>query len=114
MDYRDRWELKDYLIGQTLERRIWLFQIGVILLLCGFLLNFWYLQGVHGEEYSDPGGEQPAPAHPVAGHAWDDLRSRFRGARRDPAVPRPGGHAGGCRGSRDPVEAAGADPGQPL
>ena len=53
MDYRDRWELKDYLIGQTLERRIWLFQIGVILLLVGFLLNFWYLQGVHGEEYSD-------------------------------------------------------------
>jgi penicillin-binding protein 2 len=52
MDYRDRWELKDYLIGQTLERRIRLFQIALILLLLGFLLNFWYLQGVHGEEYA--------------------------------------------------------------
>jgi penicillin-binding protein 2 len=52
MDYRDRWELKDYLIGQTLERRIRLFQFGLILLLLGFLLNFWYLQGVQGEEYA--------------------------------------------------------------
>jgi penicillin-binding protein 2 len=52
MDYRDRWELKDYLIGKTLERRIRLFQIALILLLLGFLLNFWYLQGVHGEEYA--------------------------------------------------------------
>jgi penicillin-binding protein 2 len=52
MDYRDRWELKDYLIGQTLVRRIRLFQIGVILLLLGFMLNFWYLQGVQGEEYA--------------------------------------------------------------
>jgi penicillin-binding protein 2 len=52
MDYRDRWELKDYLIGQTLERRIRLFQIGLILLLLGFMLNFWYLQGVQGEEYA--------------------------------------------------------------
>lgn len=52
MDYRDRWELKDYLIGQTLGRRIRLFQIAVILLLLGFLLNFWNLQGIHGEEYA--------------------------------------------------------------
>jgi len=53
MDYRDRWELKDYLIGRTLERRIWLIQLGLILILFGFLLNFWYLQGVQGEEYAN-------------------------------------------------------------
>ncbi len=27
MDYRERWELKDYLIGQTLGQRIRLFQM---------------------------------------------------------------------------------------
>ena len=53
MDYRDRWELKNYLIGRTLERRIQLFQLALVLLLLGFLLNFWYLQGVHGAEYAD-------------------------------------------------------------
>jgi len=52
MDYRERWELKDYLIGQTLGRRIRLFQIGLVLLLVAFLADFWYLQGVHGEEYA--------------------------------------------------------------
>jgi penicillin-binding protein 2 len=52
MDYRERWELKDYLIGRTLERRILLFHIGLALLLLGFLLNFWYLQVVNGEEYA--------------------------------------------------------------
>ena len=53
MDYRESWELKDYLKGRTLERRIRLFQIGVVLLLVVFGLNFWYLQGVRGAEYSD-------------------------------------------------------------
>jgi len=53
MDYRDRWELKDYLIGRTLKRRIWLIQLGLILILFGYLLNFWYLQGVQGEEYAN-------------------------------------------------------------
>ena len=53
MDYRERWELKDYLIGQRLERRILLFHLGLILLMLGFLLNFWYLQGVNGREYAD-------------------------------------------------------------
>ena len=51
MDYRERWELKDYLIGQLLERRIRVFHAGLILVLLGFLLNFWYLQGIHGEDY---------------------------------------------------------------
>jgi penicillin-binding protein 2 len=52
MDYRERWELKDYLFRRILDRRILLFHIGLILMMLGFLLNFWYLQGVHGKEYS--------------------------------------------------------------
>ena len=52
MDYRERWELKDYLVSRTLERRILLFHAGLLLLLAGFLLNFWYLQGVNGDEYA--------------------------------------------------------------
>ena len=39
MDYRDRWELKDYLIGRTLKRRIRLFQGALVVLLLGFLLS---------------------------------------------------------------------------
>ena len=52
MDYRERWELKDYLFSRTLNRRILLFHVGLTLVLLGFLLDFWYLQGVHGEEYA--------------------------------------------------------------
>ena len=52
MDYRERWELKDYLIGRTLTRRIVLFQIALSALTLGFLLGFWYLQGVKGDEYA--------------------------------------------------------------
>jgi len=52
MDYRERWELKHYLIGQRLERRILLVHVGLVLLLLGFLLNFWYLQGVKADEYA--------------------------------------------------------------
>ena len=52
MDYRHSWELKDYLAGQRLERRIRLIQISLALIVVAFLLNFWYLQAVHGEEYS--------------------------------------------------------------
>jgi penicillin-binding protein 2 len=52
VDYRERWELKDYLVGRTLERRILLFHIGLALLVLGFLLNFWYLQVVNGEQYA--------------------------------------------------------------
>ena len=53
MDYRERWELKDYLRGRTLERRILLFQAGVVVALLMFALNFWYLQGVHGADYAE-------------------------------------------------------------
>ena len=52
MDYRERWELKDYLIGRRLERRILTIHVACGLVLAGFILNFWYLQGVHGEEYA--------------------------------------------------------------
>ena len=52
MDYRERWELKDYLIGRRLERRILAIHVAFGLALAVFLLNFWYLQGVHGEEYA--------------------------------------------------------------
>ncbi len=52
MDYRDRWEHKDYLQGKILEGRIRLFQVVLLAVLLGFSLNFWYLQGVHGEEYA--------------------------------------------------------------
>jgi len=52
MDYRERWELKDYLVGRRLERRILTIHIAYGLVLGAFVLNFWYLQGVHGEEYA--------------------------------------------------------------
>ncbi len=52
MDYRERWELKDYLIGRRLERRILTLHVACAIVLSVFLLNFWYLQGVHGEEYA--------------------------------------------------------------
>jgi penicillin-binding protein 2 len=51
VDYRERWELKDYLIGRRLDRRILTLHVMLGLALFGFVVNFWYLQGVHGEEY---------------------------------------------------------------
>lgn len=52
MDYRERWEHKDYLKGRTLEARIRLFHVLVALLVSLFALNFWYLQGVRGDHYT--------------------------------------------------------------
>jgi len=52
VDYRQRWELKDYLIGQRLDRRIHLFHFVTVLLLSAFLIDFWYLQGLRGQEYA--------------------------------------------------------------
>jgi len=52
MDYRERWELKDYLVGRRLEQRILVIHVALGLVLLGFVLNFWYLQGVKGEEYA--------------------------------------------------------------
>lgn len=51
MDYRERWELKEYLLEQRLGRRVTLFHVGVFVLLAGYLLCFWYLQGIRGTEY---------------------------------------------------------------
>ena len=42
MDYRERWELKDYLIGRRLERRILMIHVAFGLALAVFVLNFWY------------------------------------------------------------------------
>ena len=52
MDYRERWELKDYLVGRRLERRILTIHVACGLVLAAFVINFWYLQGVHGDEYA--------------------------------------------------------------
>ncbi|MCP3977769.1 MAG: penicillin-binding protein 2 [bacterium] len=52
MDYRERWEHKDYLVGRTLDRRIRLFHVGLVLMLLVFVLDFWYLQGVQAERWT--------------------------------------------------------------
>ena len=53
MDYRDRWELKEYLLEQRLSWRVTLFHVGVIALLVSYALGFWYLQVIHGDEYAE-------------------------------------------------------------
>ena len=52
MDYRERWELKEFLIEQRLERRVTLFHAGALLLLLSYLLAFWFLQVARGEEFA--------------------------------------------------------------
>ena len=59
MDYRERWELKDYLFGQVVERRILLVHVVLSLLLLAFLLDFWYLQGVHPAAKATPSNKDP-------------------------------------------------------
>ena len=84
MDYRDRWELRDYLIGRTLERRIRLFQFALVLLLFGFLLNFWYLQGAHGEEYAhlaENNRLRRLPSLPTRGTIYDRAETALAGTR---------------------------------
>jgi len=74
MDYRERWELKDYLFSRTLNRRILLFHIGFTVVLLGFLLDFWYLQGVHGEEYAglaENNRLRRIPLKPTRGEIFD-------------------------------------------
>ncbi len=74
MDYRERWELKDYLVSRTLERRILLFHGALLLLLLGFLLNFWYLQGVNGDEYAllaENNRMRRIPVKPTRGVIYD-------------------------------------------
>jgi penicillin-binding protein 2 len=52
MDYRERWELKEYQSGQRLGRRANLLHATIVVLLAGFLGMFWYLQIVKGAEYA--------------------------------------------------------------
>lgn len=52
MDYRERWQLKEYLSERRLGRRIGLFHLAVGALLLTFLLSFWHLQVSRGEEYA--------------------------------------------------------------
>jgi penicillin-binding protein 2 len=52
MDYRERWQLKEYLLERRLVRRMTLFHVVLILLLVAYLLTFWYLQVVRGAEYA--------------------------------------------------------------
>jgi penicillin-binding protein 2 len=52
MDYRERWEHKEYLLERRLVRRVTLFHFGLVLLLLAYLLTFWYLQVIQGTEYA--------------------------------------------------------------
>ena len=52
MDYRERWELKEYQSEQRLGRRAALLHVGVALVLAGFLGMFWYLQIVKGGDFA--------------------------------------------------------------
>jgi len=74
MDYRERWEHKDYLFGRVLERRILLFHIGLTLVLLVFMLDFWNLQGVHGDEYASLAENnrlRRIPLKPTRGEIYD-------------------------------------------
>jgi penicillin-binding protein 2 len=52
MDYRERWQLKEYRYEQRIVRRVHLFHAGLGLLMFVFLLTFWNLQVVQGDEYA--------------------------------------------------------------
>jgi penicillin-binding protein 2 len=51
VDYRERWELKEYQSEQRLGRRANLLHAAIIVVLAGFLGMFWYLQIVKGADY---------------------------------------------------------------
>lgn len=51
MDYRERWELKEYRSERRLSRRMLLVHGFVAVVLLAYLLTFWYLQMVRGDEY---------------------------------------------------------------
>src|SRR5258706_1004567 len=52
MDYRERWELKEYQSEQRLGRRAALLHAVIVFVLAGFLGVFWYLQIVKGGEFA--------------------------------------------------------------
>jgi penicillin-binding protein 2 len=74
MDYRERWELRDYLVGRRLARRILAIHVAFGVVLVVFVLNFWYLQGVHGEDYSvlaENNRMRRVPMFPTRGVIYD-------------------------------------------
>ncbi|HZN55121.1 MAG TPA: penicillin-binding protein 2 [Candidatus Polarisedimenticolaceae bacterium] len=52
MDYRERWELKEYQSEQRLGRRALLLHGVIVVVLAGFLGVFWYLQIVKGADFA--------------------------------------------------------------
>src|SRR5258706_6989028 len=52
MDYRERWELKEYQSEQRLGRRATLLHAVIVVVMAGFLGMFWYLQIVKGSEFA--------------------------------------------------------------
>jgi penicillin-binding protein 2 len=52
MDYRERWELKEYQSEQRLGTRAALLHAAIVVVLAGFLGVFWYLQVVKGAEFA--------------------------------------------------------------
>ncbi len=52
MDYRERYELKEYRNERRLDRRVRLVHGALVILMIAFGLNFWYLQVVQGERYA--------------------------------------------------------------
>ena len=52
MDYRERWELKEYQSEQRLGRRALLLHGVIVAVLAGFLGVFWYLQVVKGADFA--------------------------------------------------------------
>lgn len=51
MDYRERWELKEYKSEKRLGRRVHLFEAFIAVLLLSYLLVFWHLQVTQADEY---------------------------------------------------------------
>jgi penicillin-binding protein 2 len=52
VDYRERWELKEYQSEQRLGRRANLLHAVIVVVIAGLLGMFWYLQVVKGDEYA--------------------------------------------------------------
>jgi penicillin-binding protein 2 len=52
MDYRERWELKEYQSEQRLGTRAALLHGVIVIMLAAFLGVFWYLQIVEGDEFA--------------------------------------------------------------
>ena len=52
MDYRERWELKEYQSEQRLRGRAILLHVIIVLIFTSFLGVFWYLQVVEGTDYA--------------------------------------------------------------